>query len=115
MGSVVPSSAAAIALPSAGDFGNYGIVLTAAASDGTPLGTSFSLSLTDIQKLSVAGTTPGAYFQAGNNYLFAVLGDPSTASQQLYAPDGAVNMAYDGRGLHIVAFSTIFDQDAAGP
>lgn len=47
----------------------------------------------------------GTYFGGGQNYAFILLGDP-LYPEQLGLPDGAANPAYDGFGLHIIAFPT---------
>jgi hypothetical protein len=71
---------------------------------------AFALPLHTIVTLtngSPTGTGPdgGAYFIAGTNYTFVLLGDPT--AQQLVA-DGGLNPNYKGYGLHVIAFPNDF-------
>ena len=67
----------------------------------------FALPLGVVGQLSVGDNPPtkpdgGPYFTAGENYTFVLLGDPT--AQQLVGLDGGPNGAYQGYGLHLVAF-----------
>ncbi len=52
-----------------------------------------------------------ASFQTGLAYTFLLVGDPAAPGLVIASPDGGAttpNPAYDGRGLHFVAFPNVF-------
>jgi hypothetical protein len=63
------------------------------------------LAFSQISQLTVgtvAAPDGGPYFAPGENYVFVLLGDPSAAPY--LDPNGQPNAAYDGHGLHVIAF-----------
>jgi hypothetical protein len=68
-----------------------------------PLSGIFQLSRWDLSTASAGG---GAQFSAGQNYTFILVGDPEAA--QIVLADGGANPAYDGRGVHFLAFPNVF-------
>jgi hypothetical protein len=85
------------------DFGNVGLTLSVADA------ALYTFSLAGITQESNPASLPVAYFAERNNYHFAVVGDVTSAAAQPTLPDGAPNPAYDGHGLHVVAFPTTVD------
>ena len=82
-----------------------------APPNGTGPGDVIAVSLATIQyasqwSASVASTPGGANFAYGQTYTFILEGDP--LAQQGLLSDGGLNPAYDGRGIHIVAFPNNF-------
>lgn len=81
---------------------------------GAPIpGDLIALPLSVIDQLSSwgASTAPGGSpigFVSGQSYTFIIIGDP--VAEQLPNPDGGpgINPAWDGRGMHIVAFPNKF-------
>jgi hypothetical protein len=76
-----------------------------------PPGDLFALPLSGIDQLSAWAVSTKASptsFVAGQSYTFVLVGDPAAA--QLPNPDGGsgINPAWDGRGMHIVAFPNNF-------
>jgi hypothetical protein len=49
---------------------------------------------------------PDQYFRTRGNFVLAIVGDPSSASQQQTLADGGANDTYDGHGLHLLVFPT---------
>jgi hypothetical protein len=68
-----------------------------------PLGDIFQFSRWD---QSTASTPGGNQISAGQTYTFILVGDPT--AQQVTLSDGGLNPAYDGRGVHILAFPNVF-------
>jgi hypothetical protein len=74
-------------------------------------GDQFPIPLSDIFTLSgwTASTASAVpYFVNGQSYVFVLLGSNDVGVPQLVDQEGNTNTAYDGRGLHIVAFPTTF-------
>ena len=74
---------------------------------GLPFSTVQSLSRWD---LSTADASTPKNFAAGQNYTFALVGDPQAPPLAIIGDAGTPvqNPAYDGRGLHFVAFPNKF-------
>ncbi|HEY2516857.1 MAG TPA: hypothetical protein VGI39_38565, partial [Polyangiaceae bacterium] len=75
---------------------------------GLPFGVVQQLSRWD---LSTADASTPVNFAAGQNYTFALLGDPQAPPLLVIDPDSGApvqNQNYDGRGLHFVAFPNKF-------
>jgi hypothetical protein len=80
-------------------------------SGGVVQGDLLALSLGDVFELSgwtVSTAAAPASFTYGQNFTFVLVGNNDFTVPQLAAPDGGINEAYDGRGLHIVAFPNTF-------
>ncbi len=84
-----------------------------------PVSNTIPIPISSIEEASGwPSTTSGSssdagVFVTGQTYTFIFMGDP--AAPQATLSDGGLNPAYDGRGLHIVAFPNVFKpQVAAG-
>jgi hypothetical protein len=80
-----------------------------------PAGDVIALPLPSIASLSSLSAPPDASpggFVAGDSYTFLLVGDPAEPPAFLANLDGGIlpvaNRAYDGRGLHLVAFPNVF-------
>ena len=76
--------------------------------DGGPIH-RFTLSLPTIALLSTGTGTAldgGPYFAPGESYTFVLMGDPTADPVQLPGalPDSGINPAYNGYGVHFLAF-----------
>ncbi len=108
-----------LAEPDASDltpFVTHGIVVTRDdvandATDGGAMPSRIAVDLEAIQRISSPTALPSTYF-ANGNYLFALIGDPTDPAKQLRSPDGGVNAAFDGTGLHVVAVAVARPDDA---
>jgi hypothetical protein len=62
-------------------------------------------SLASVTRESDPSSLPADYLAPNKSYLFAIVGDPTSAAQQMTLADGAANPAYDGHGLHVIALN----------
>jgi len=106
---------AVVTLPGSGDGGAP--VFTSYPISATGLGDVIALPLADVAQLSAWASstlTAPTGFVSGQTYTFAFVGDNDFGVAQLTTPnpDGGStpvqNPAYDGRGMHIVAFPNSF-------
>jgi hypothetical protein len=109
-GEVAPSAAVTLSRPALADYGKIEFTLHVAspssdAGDAGDAGT-LALSLAAIERATAPGKLPTSFYQQDSNFVFVVLGDPSPAVAQITTPDGGVNPAYDGHGLHVIAIPT---------
>ncbi|MGO8994187.1 MAG: hypothetical protein ACLQVI_12730 [Polyangiaceae bacterium] len=119
-GGVVPSPAAQVPIDPTAAGTLFGVVLVP-LDGGTPnlqpypSGDLFASPLATIQVLSAWSATTvatPATFTAGLTYTFLLVGDPAAPALTIQPPDGGPatsNPAYDGRGLHFVAFPNVFE------
>jgi hypothetical protein len=98
---LAPAVFEAVPATSAADDG-VGVALSLPATEAGPA-EQLAFSLSSITRESDPSQLPSSYLQGRNSYLFAVIGDPSSAAAQMSLPDGAANPAYDGHGLHVIA------------
>jgi hypothetical protein len=82
-----------------------------APPNGTGPGDVYALPLSTIEAASewtasIASTPGGASFSYGQTYTLILVGDP--LAQQSVLSDGGANPAFDGRGLHFLAFPNEF-------
>jgi hypothetical protein len=61
-------------------------------------------SLAAIQYFQAPASDPFTYFSAPTTYFVAVVGDVTDAAAPASLPDGAANPAFDGHGLHVIAY-----------
>ena len=61
-------------------------------------------SLGAIQFFQAPGSDPATYFTAPSAYFAAIVGDATDAAAPASLPDGAPNPAFDGHGLHVIAY-----------
>jgi hypothetical protein len=61
-------------------------------------------SLAEIQYFQAPASDPFTYFSAPTTYFVAVVGDATDAAAPVSLPDGAANPAFDGHGLHVIAY-----------
>ena len=61
-------------------------------------------SLAAIQFFQSPSSNPTTYFEAPSTYLVAIVGDATDAAAPASLPDGAPNPAFDGHGLHVIAY-----------
>jgi hypothetical protein len=66
------------------------------AAEAQPLGA--------IQFFQAPSSDPFTYFSGGSAYFVAVVGDATDAAAPASLPDGAANPAFDGHGLHVIAY-----------
>jgi hypothetical protein len=77
-------------------------------------GDLLQLPLSEVQALSAWGKTTASAppaFQLGTNYTFILVGDPAAEPLFRERDDGGAplpNPAYDGRGVHFLAFPNVF-------
>jgi hypothetical protein len=76
----------------------YGVRFDAASDGG---GSQFAQSLDSIAYVSSPAVTPPAFFGVRENFVFALVGNPSDTTSALQ--NGGRNPLFDGTGLHIVA------------
>lgn len=63
-------------------------------------------SLASIQYFQSPASNPFTYFNAPTTYFVAIVGDATDAAAPASLPDGAANLAFDGHGLHVIAYPT---------
>jgi hypothetical protein len=61
-------------------------------------------SLASIQYFQSPASNPFTYFNAPTTYFVAIVGDATDAAAPASLPDGAANPAFDGHGLHVIAY-----------
>ena len=61
-------------------------------------------SLAEIQYFQAPASDPFTYFSAPTTYFVAVVGDATDAAAPASLADGAANPAFDGHGLHVIAY-----------
>jgi hypothetical protein len=70
------------------------------------VGSSLTQSLVSIQYFQAPSSDPYTYFTAPVTYFTAILGDATDAAAPASLLDGAANPAFDGHGLHVIAYPT---------
>jgi hypothetical protein len=88
---------------SADGWGTDHFIVQYLAIDG---GATLSESYAGTQYATDPTQVPDQYFAVRGNFVLAIVGDPSSASQQQMLADGGANSAYDGHGLHLLVFPT---------
>jgi hypothetical protein len=68
------------------------------------LGPSSAQSLSSMQFFQAPSSDPFTYFGARTTYFVAVVGDATDAAAPASLPDGAANPAFDGHGVHVIAY-----------
>jgi hypothetical protein len=71
---------------------------------GASSGGAFTESLASIQYFQSPASDPFTYFGANGAYFVAVVGDATDAAAPVSLPDGAANPAFDGHGVHVIAY-----------
>jgi hypothetical protein len=109
---VDPTSDASVALTAYA--ANLGAPVTVALSEAGVTAAYFVLSpvsgapvtesLATMQYFQAPSSDPFTYFSAPSTYLVAVVGDATDAAAPVSLPDGAANPAFDGHGLHVIAY-----------
>ncbi len=84
------------------DAGFLNAYFTVTASTGAVL----TEQLSSIQYFQSPASDPASYFQPNVTYFTALVGDATDAAAPLDLPDGAPNPAFDGHGLHLIAYPT---------
>jgi hypothetical protein len=110
---VDPTIDASVALPAyplAGSLGTFtvplseaGVLAASFVTASTPGGT-LTESVGAIQFFQAPASNPETYFTAPGPYFTALVGDATDASAPANLADGAPNPAFDGYGLHVIAY-----------
>lgn len=79
-------------------------VLSAYFMAASASGTALTESVGAIQFFQAPASNPETYFTAPGPYFAALVGDATDASAPANLADGAPNPAFDGYGLHVVAY-----------
>ncbi len=66
-----------------------------------------SESLTSIQYFQSPASDPSSYFSGPTTYFAAIVGDATDAAAPASFPDGGMNPAFDGHGLHVVIYPEV--------
>jgi hypothetical protein len=61
-------------------------------------------SLSAVQYFQAPSANPFTYFTGATSYFVAVVGDSTAGAAQLSLADGGANPAFDGHGLHVIAY-----------
>jgi hypothetical protein len=115
-GGAGPAYFGALTAPGSGDGGSevlaqYPVYPTGVPTAPVALGDQFALPLSAVFTLSGWSASTAAappYFANGQTYTFVFVGSNDVGIPQLVDSTGAPNPAYDGRGMHIVAFPNVY-------
>jgi hypothetical protein len=95
--SSISASSVTVPLDEAGVSSAYFVI---GPSSSTPV----AESLASIEYFQSPSSNPFTYFSARAAYFVAIVGDATDAAAPASLPDGAPNPAFDGHGLHVIAY-----------